>query len=255
MNELARMTTEEAGAALERARLAIVPIGSLEQHGPHLPLDTDAVVADALARRISDQLGDDAVLCPLLAYGLSEHHLAFPGTLTLRPETLLTTMSDLLEGLHHHGMERALIVNGHGGNIDALRLAGRQARRDQGMMVASVMWAVLAADVAADHAAGSVYGHACEVETSVVMALMPERVRIDRLESEAPRHSHDELTDPPAGVVDEPVWLHEWSDDGALGRPVQADSAHGRAIVDAFVGRAVAYARRMIERDPLGGPT
>lgn len=250
MNDLALMTTEEAGQALGRARLAVLPIGSLEQHGPHLPLDTDAAVAATLARQVAARLGDDAVLCPLLAYGLSEHHLAFSGTITLRPETALAMLADIFESLDHHGIRRVLVVNGHGGNIDVLRLAARQARRDTGMMVASVMWAVLAQDVVAEVAEGDSYGHACDVETSVVMALLPDRVRTDRVTGQGERRSHDELTDPPGATVDEPVWLHEWSGDGALGDPRSASPGAGKAVVEAFLERAVGYARRMIERDP-----
>lgn len=255
MNDLALMTTEEAGAALARARLAVLPIGSLEQHGPHLPLDTDAAVADALAHQVTGCLGDDAVLCPLLAYGLSEHHLAFPGTVTLRPQTVMAMLADIFESLDHHGIDRVLIVNGHGGNLEVLRLAARQARRDRGTMVASVMWAVLAGDVAEETAQGDTYGHACDVETSVMMALLPDRVRSDRLAGPGVRTSHDELTDPPRATVDEPVWLHEWSGDGALGSPTAASPEAGKAIVDAFLERAVGYARRMIERDPPGQMT
>lgn len=254
MNDLALMTTEEAAAALAKASLAVLPVGSLEQHGPHLPLDTDAAVAEMLARRVAAELGDDAVLCPLLSYGLSEHHLAFAGTLTLRAATFLAVCADLFESLHHHGVDRVLVVNGHGGNIDALRLAARQARRDRGMMVASVMWAVLAGDAAADVASADTYGHACEVETSVVMALDPGRVRADRLGSGA-RTSHDELTDPPGPVVDEPVWLDEWTSDGALGHPGRATPEAGESVVGVFVERAVSYARRMIERPLPGGST
>lgn len=248
MNELALLTTEEAKSALANARLAVLPVGSLEQHGPHLPLDTDAAVADALARRIAKRLGDEAILCPIVGYGLSEHHLGFAGTLTLRPATFMAVVEDVIASLHHHGIDRVLIVNGHGGNIEALRLVARQVRRDTGVLVASVMWAVLAADVAAEVAAGETYGHACEVETSVALALFGDRVRLDMLDRPREQRSHDEMTDPPGGLVDEPVWFQEWTTDGAIGLPSAADAAGGKAIVDTFVDRAVAYARRMVER-------
>jgi creatinine amidohydrolase len=248
VRELARMTTTEAAAALARARLAILPVGSCEQHGPHLTLDTDAAVAEALSRRLAARLGEDAVLCPPLPYGLSEHHLAFAGTLTLRPATLLAAVADLLESLQQGGISRVLIVNGHGGNIDALNLAARAARRDRGMLVASLMWAVLAADVVAEVAVGATYGHACETETSVAMALIPDRVRTDQLGDRGSRRSVDALTDPPAASVQEPVWLHEWSDDGALGDPQRADRAAGDRIVDTVLERAEAFARRLADR-------
>ena len=145
MTILARLTWRDAEAALARARLALVPVGSLEQHGPHLTLDTDLAVAEAFAQRLDVELGDDALLCPPLPYGLSEHHLAFPGTITLRPDTFIGVLLDLVESLAHWGLRRVLVVNGHGGNIDALRLVSGQARRDHGSLVAAVMWARLAA--------------------------------------------------------------------------------------------------------------
>jgi creatinine amidohydrolase len=248
MNELARMTTGEAKEAARSARLAVLPVGSCEQHGPHLSLDTDTAVAEALARRIVADLGDLGVLCPTLGYGLSEHHLAFSGTLTLRPATYLALLGDIFESLAHHGFRRVLVVNGHGGNIDALGLAARNARRDHHMLVGSVMWAVLAADVASGHAESSAYGHACEVETSLAMALVPDRVRPDLITKPGDRRSVDPYTDPPGPSVTEPVWLHEWSGDGALGDPRLASPEAGREIADAVVERAVAYARRLADR-------
>jgi creatinine amidohydrolase len=252
MNELARMTTDEAARALATARLAIWPVGSCEQHGPHLPLETDAAVAEAIARRLASELGDDAVLCPPLGYGLSEHHLAFAGTLTLRPATYLALVADVLESLAHQGIGRVLIVNGHGGNVDALRLAGRAARRDRGMLVASLMWAVIAADAAADSAQSPAYGHACEVETSVMMALLPDRVRRERLSEPGPRHVVDELIDPPRPIVDESVWLDQWSDDGALGDPRLASEEAGHRVVEVVVDRALGFARRLADRSLPG---
>lgn len=252
MNELARMTTEDAAQAIAAARLALLPVGSLEQHGPHLSLDTDTAVADAIARRLAAELGGEAVLCPTIGYGLSEHHLGFAGTLTLRPPTYLALIDDILDSLAHHGIRRVLIVNGHGGNMDALRLAARSARRDRQMLVASLMWATIAADAAAEAAHSPAYGHACEVETSVVLAVAPDRVRTERIGPPAARHSVDELTDPPRATVDEPVWLHEWSDDGALGDPRRADGEAGSRVVDVVVERALGFARRLADR-PLPG--
>lgn len=248
MNELALMTTEEAAAALSRARLAILPVGSLEQHGPHLSLDTDRAVAESIARRVAADLGPDAVLCPAIGFGLSEHHLGFAGTLTLRPATFLSLIDDVLDSLSHHGILRVLVVNGHGGNVDALRLAGRTARRDRGMLVASVMWAGVAADAAGETAQSPSYGHACEVETSLAMAVIPDRVRKDRLEPAGQRRSVDPLTDPPRPSVDEAVWLDQWSDDGALGDPSLATREAGERILEVVCERVVAFAKRMMDR-------
>ena len=109
MADLSRLTWQQARDALGRARVALVPIGSCEQHGPHMTLDADLAIATGFAGRLADALGDDAVVCPGVAYGMSEHHLAFPGTLTLRAETLLALVRDLVESLAHWGVTRVLL--------------------------------------------------------------------------------------------------------------------------------------------------
>jgi creatinine amidohydrolase len=244
--ELARLTSPEAGEALARARLAIVPIGSCEQHGAHLALDTDAAIAVSLAERLAHDLGDDALLCPVIPYGLSEHHLAFPGTLTLRPPTLLALVSDLVESLARWGIRRLLIVNGHGGNVDALRLAARSARRDHGTLVASTMWALLAADTVAERAVTERYGHACEIETSVAMAVAEGSVRADRIVQPRLRPALEPLTEPPSPRVDRPIWFHEWTADGALGDPRAASRELGEEIVAVAHERALEFARSFV---------
>jgi creatinine amidohydrolase len=254
MPELAHLTWPEAKDALAAARLALVPVGSCEQHGPHMTLDTDSAIAAAFARRLAGDLGELAVLCPPLGYGLSEHHLAFPGTLTLRPATLVGFLSDIVESLAHWGIRRILVVNGHGGNIDVIRLAARAARRDHGALVAGVMWAQLAADEASRHAGSERYGHACEIETSVAMVLAPASVHADRIAEPSPAGAPDALTDPPGARVDWPVPFEEWTTNGALGDPRQASHEIGAAVVGTAYERALAFARQLAD-DPLPAHT
>lgn len=250
MAELARLTWQEAREALVRARLALLPVGSTEQHGPHLTLDTDIAVAEGLTRRLAADLQEDAVVCPSIPYGLSEHHMAFPGTLTLRPRTFVDLVLEVVESLAHWGMRRVLVVNGHGGNVDALRLLARTARRDHDSLVAAVMWAVLAADEIASLAKSPTYGHACEVETSVAMVLAPESVRADRIGEPGPRATPDPLLLPQRPLADRPIWLHEWTEDGALGDPRLSSGELGEAVVAAAYGRALALARSLAQ-EPL----
>jgi creatinine amidohydrolase len=252
MPELARLCWEEARDALARARLALLPVGSCEQHGPHMTLDTDLAIAEAFARRLAGGLGADALLCPGIGYGLSEHHLGFHGTLTLRPETFAGLVSDIVESLARWDLRRVLVVNGHGGNIDALRLAARQARRDHGVLVAAVMWAQLAADEAARHATGPRYGHACEIETSVGMALAPQTVRPERIGPPGDLPSREPLSEPPAPRVDLPVLMHEWTRTGAVGDARKASSQVGEAVARTAHERALAFARRFATQ-PLPG--
>lgn len=244
MTVLARLTWPDAAEALARARLALLPVGSLEQHGPHLALDTDLAVADAFARRLEADLGDEALLCPPMHYGLSEHHMGFAGTITLRPDTLMALVLDVAESLARWDLRRVLVVNGHGGNIDALRLVSRRARRDHGTLVAALMWAQLASDEISARAASRSYGHACEIETSVVMTLAPDRVFPERIAGPAGRRSAEPLTDPPRALVDQAVWMDEWSSDGALGDPRLASAELGEAVVGVAYDRTVEFARR-----------
>jgi creatinine amidohydrolase len=244
MTVLAKLTWPDAEQALARAHVALLPIGSVEQHGPHLALDTDLAVAEALAHRLEQDLGAAGLLCPALPYGLSEHHLAFPGTITLRPDTLASLVLDVVESLAHWGVRRVLVVNGHGGNIDGLRLVSRRARRDHRVLVAAVMWAQLAADEIAARVTSAAYGHACEIETSVVQVLAPDRLFGDRIAAPTGRRSADPATDPPRAMVDQAVWMDEWTSDGALGDPRLASAELGHAVVEVAYRRAVEFARR-----------
>jgi creatinine amidohydrolase len=248
MTVLASLTWRDAQEALARAQMALLPVGSVEQHGPHLPLDTDLAVADALANRLEADLGDAAIVCPLIPYGISEHHMGFAGTLTLRPDTFSWLVLDVVQSLAHWGLRRVLVVNGHGGNIDALRLVSRRARHELGAMVASVMWAQLAADEIAAAVRSPSYGHACEIETSVVMALSPGRVFHDRIAGPAGRRSADAMIDPPGALVDQAIGMDELTDDGALGDPRLASPELGRRVVEAAYGRALEFARRFARR-------
>jgi creatinine amidohydrolase len=249
VNELQKMTWRDAQGVLEAARLAVIPTGSCEQHGPHMSLATDIEIADRFGRRLASELGEIAFLCPRVAYGLSEHHMSFPGTLTLRPDTFIAVLSDLLESLRHWNVQRALFVNGHGGNVDALKLVARNARRDWGMVVGSVMWSQLAADAIAERVNSPRYGHACEVETSVALALAPECVFEDRIEEPQPTGPEDPLTDPPSAIADRPTWFAEWTRNGSLGDPRLSNESLGREVVEVAYQRALSFAQQLASKE------
>lgn len=246
LHDLSRMTWRDAEAAFATAGVALVPVGSTEQHGPHMTLDTDSAIAEAFARRLGDALGEDALLCPTIRLGMSEHHMAFAGSLTLRAPTLLGLVADVVESLAHHGLKRVLLVNGHGGNQDALRLAAREAARDRTSEVAAVMWAILAADLIAERAATTFHSHACDIETSVALAIAPHVVLADRIEAPSPS-SAGALAEP-RSRYDIPVPFEQWTTNGAIGDPRRATSELGEEIVSLALSRAVEFARRFIGR-------
>jgi creatinine amidohydrolase len=182
---LARMVWPEVAA--RRPRLAIVPLGALEQHGPHLPFATDTFVADALGARVAARY-DDAVVLPALRVGCSSEHAGFPGTIDLRPDTLIATLIDTLRSLAAQGVEDVFVFSAHGGNVATLhdQLARLAAAVPGGRVRAATDLDALTACL---HETARTFGvtpeaaghHAGEVETSIMLALHPELVRLDAL--------------------------------------------------------------------------
>ena len=163
-------------------RTALIALGSIEQHGPHLPLGTDRLIAEALAQGLAARLAD-AVALPAVAIGCASEHLDFPGTLHIEPETLEAMLRDLLRSLEHHGFERAFVFTAHGGNVDALdamraRLAesapGLVIRIETDLRVGPMQSRVVALEALDGDDAGP---HAGEYETSLVAMLSPGSIR------------------------------------------------------------------------------
>jgi creatinine amidohydrolase len=185
------MTDVFRWAELTRTRLtellpdAVVAIatGATEQHGPHLATGTDALLAETVLTRAADvygAAGRDAprplVLAPTLAYGASDHHLPFGGTLSLTPETLLAVLADLCRSIATGGGRRFLIVNGHGGNTGVCQAAAGAAAARFDLTVGYLDYWSLLGDDLAGLPADCVPGHAGAFETSLVSALRPELV-------------------------------------------------------------------------------
>jgi len=130
---LARLSQPEAESRLKNSRLAVMAPGSIEQHGPHLPLGTDAFAADALAEEVARKM--NTVLVPLPLVGVSPYHLSWAGSLSLQPQTMIAVIEDICECLADHGVDKVLFVNWHEGNTPTLRLAGDSVQRKFKMRV------------------------------------------------------------------------------------------------------------------------
>jgi creatinine amidohydrolase len=199
--EWARMTAPDLRAiAAREGALAILPAGSLEQHGPHLPVITDTASASAAAIGAARLVANDipVAVLPGLWLGLSEHHLPFGGTISVDYAAYRAILESIVRSLRAIGFARLLIVNGHGGNIDPLAVASRElAVAYDFPIVATTPWFLAHDKIAAIFESDTVPKHACEGETSVMMAIAGDIVKKDKLDEamqQAPAPVH-----PPAG--------------------------------------------------------
>lgn len=184
--EWAKLTGPEIRAVAARpGALAVLPIGSLEQHGPHLPVITDTASASAAAIRGARLVADEmpVLVLPGLWTGMSEHHLPFGGTISLNFTELRGVLSGIVRSLRAIGFARLLVVNGHGGNVDPLAVAARELAHDYGLpVVACTPWYLTKAQIPEIAETAETPAHACEGETSVMLAITPDLVRTDRLD-------------------------------------------------------------------------
>ena len=233
-------------ASLPRTTPVILPIAALEQHGHHLPLFTDSLLLGEVVRRMRGELGGEALFAPLLWLGNSHHHLAQPGTLSAAPRTYLDILSGLADNVIGHGFRRVLFLNGHGGNDVPARQAVYELRQrhraTEGLLLLSATYWDLASPPAGVGLHQAEMGHACEWETSMMLALAPHLV-----------HGHERVEAVPPGVGFGPAsrgWtMADRSEPGHLGWPGLAEAGKGEALFEAFARGAVGLVRRMAAWD------
>lgn len=240
---LAHETTTTASEAFTDAEVALVPVGSTEQHGPHLPLGTDFTTAQAFARSFDDR--EDVVVLPTVPVGVSEHHRQFDGTLWVSPATFEDYLHDTLAGLATHGVDRAVVVNGHGGNSDAIRRAARRLRADRTCFAPGWAWWESVTDLS-DELFDGQGGHAGARESSLVMHVAGEHVREGALaEAEAGASEGWGKTVHGAAVGFDTV---DFSESGAVGRPTDATPEAGERLFEAARDELAALVDWLAER-------
>ena len=222
------MSWADARAALAQAKVALLPVGSTEQHGPHLPLGTDWMTAQEIAHRAA-QAGPWLVL-PTVPVGVSEHHRQFWGTLWVSPETLKAYVSELARALASHGLNRVVFVNGHGGNTPALEEAARKLRQENIFAYVYVWWRSIP-EVVAEVLSPGGGGHAGEMEASVVWAIAPDLARKERF-AEAAAGAASEWGKK-VHAVEIGYDTRDFSQSGAVGDPRPAAPEKGEKVLRA----------------------
>jgi creatinine amidohydrolase len=184
--EWMRLTAAELNARAAAGALVIVPVASMEQHGPHLATGVDIVCATAVAQRTArllDEGGTPVVVTPCVWTGLAEHHVAFGGTVTLDYATFAAVLRGVVRSAARAGFQKVMLLNGHGGNAEAVAVSSTELSVELGIAVAAgTYWHLVPEAIAPILERQPGLMHACEAETSMMMALMPDAVRRERLE-------------------------------------------------------------------------
>jgi creatinine amidohydrolase len=240
----------------ERARLdamVIVPVGSLEQHGPHLPVEVDSVLGEATARRTAEIIAktEPVLVLPMLWTGVSEHHMTFGGTITLDLEAFYATIRCICQSLVRHGFRRIVLWNSHGGNDNALRVCADELTPRLGVpIIQFTYWYAAAEAIAEILETQDALLHACEAETSMMMALRPELVAEERI-SLTKTNSAPDIKDPVGGGIYRWRTLGSMSSSGVLGNPEAASATKGEHLVAAI---AEQIAAKLTNRDLWAAP-
>jgi creatinine amidohydrolase len=238
---LAEMTRPEVEERLRPNTLAVLPVASTEQHGPHLPLATDALIVGECARRAAERVAEEMpiVVAPTLAFGFSPHHMDFAGTLSLSVPTYIAALTELSQSLIQHGFRKLLLLNGHGGNHELIQVVVRQVvARHKVVAAAASYWDVARADLEAAGSAevGLVPGHSAGFETSCLLALRPDLVDLGRLPTDdqsQPRDTDARRTVKGMGVMVVPH-ASQHGASGVWGDPALVRADLGPAFLEAI---------------------
>jgi creatinine amidohydrolase len=263
---LEHMTWPEAQQAFARTSLVVIPIGSTEQHGPHMPLGTDFLVARDLARRLGERA--DVIVTPTIPIGYAKYHTEFPGTLSVSEETLTQALIEVCEDLIKYGATHILFVNGHGGNMPSITRCG-EVLREWCVPVAAACWWKMSQVVNPQWLA---LGHGDYVEVSVVLAIDESLPNMELAHSPKNKDLTDSITlDSPdiarfqGGTLFINLVTADTSDTGDLFEygltgasdyeipPTRATREMGEAILDGLAGYLADFCRefRKVTLRPL----
>ncbi|MBE0477989.1 creatininase family protein [Candidatus Aerophobetes bacterium] len=236
---LHKMSWVEVKQVARENTVAIIPTGSIEQHGPHLPLATDSYIGYELCKRLEQKLAGKLpfIITPPAVFGASSHHLDFPGTLSLNINTYIALMQDLCNCLVHHGFKRILLLNSHGGNIAPLNVVIRNIRDQHRIIIATATyWVVASEEIARIRESGpGGIAHAGELETSCMLIIKPELVKEDLFENKVPTWKTDYilLDLQGEGKVSLAQHLSDFTPTGVIGNPLLASRKKGQKFLEA----------------------
>jgi creatinine amidohydrolase len=207
--------------------VAIVPVGSMEQHGPHLPFQVDTFVASRLAEDLEKSMPEVLLLPPLWS-GVSAHHMDFPGSITVRSKVFIELVHDICASLYHHGFHRIVLLNGHGGNRSSLEVLGQELFVEFGLTVNTLAYWDLVPDLVRSlkKSKSKGMGHSGELETSLMLHLAPQWV----IQKDIPQGVLGVQEEGPTEGIKRYVNMKEHSEQGVIGMPSAASAEIGARL-------------------------
>ncbi len=243
--KFAEMTFPQLRQVPRDTTVVVAPIAACEQHSQHLPTITDTVLVTGVAEGVERKLPREVLLLPTLWFGASAHHLRFGATLSADVDTHIDMLCDLLTPLLDDGHQRVLVLNGHGGNIDTMQVALRLLQPDyrDRILTAASYWDLAAKELAAlAEGPRKNMGHACEFETSMMLALRPDLVRREAIKNDPPR---DDAALRGLYVAED---MFQRTDHGAVGYPELATAEKGQRLLTAAIDRTAEVVQALLKK-------
>ncbi len=232
---LEEMNWTQAREAASLRPIVIIPAGSIEQHGPHLPLHVDSLIASELARAAAASVNDriNVLVAPTLSLGCSEEHMDFAGTLSLTPKTFISVALETVASLMQHGFDRFFFLDAHAGNMDALRLIVRILRSEKNALAAAgAYWDIAREAMLALPGGTALVNHGGEIETSLMLHLRSDLVNMT---AAAPNPLQWRSRYLAGGGVSYGRMRRDIAPFGVNGDPTPASAEKGRMLFDAIV--------------------
>lgn len=233
-----RLTWEEMNEAIAMQKVVLLPTGSTEQHGPHLPLDVDVFLSETVCLEVGKRAPEKVLVLPPISYGLNLHHIDFPGTIHIEPETFIAFCLNITKSVAYHGFKKIILVNGHGSNTPLIDLVARKTVLATDSLCAAVNYLALAVKEFKEVRETEIMAHADEIETSLYLHLAPERVRMERAVADndvvGSYMSSDSTSKYPVRFND--FW-GRWTQKGVHGDPRPATAEKGKVVFEAAVSK------------------
>jgi creatinine amidohydrolase len=241
----ARMTWPETNEAVRQRRVVLLPIAAIEQHGPHLPVDTDNVLATEICEIAAARAANVIVTMPTIHYGFNDHNMDFPGTISVKMQHFIDYCYDVAASLAYQGFRRIVLVNAHGSNGPLCELVARRITIETPALCASINHWQLAWDEINDQLEGGPHAadHACEWETSEYLHFRPDGVRRELIKDEIAAERGGPCWLYPAVNGSNPVkfmnWWSRMSATGVNGTPSRATAKKGGVMIEATITRLI----------------